>query len=261
MKNCFLFLSFCLLLSACRQKAEPVSKDVLVTDLDQSVNPANDFFSYANGGWINANPIPDEQVSWGIGNLVVEENLKRLRTICEEAAKSNATPGSIQQKIGDFWLEAMDSTKIEKQGLQPIDYYLQQIAAVKDIPTLTAAMAQLEKIGVSTAPGMYVSQDDKNSNVMALQLVQSGLYLDDREYYFKQDTTYQNIRDAYRVLIKRFLELSGTDSAAANKEATNIIALETRLAGSHRKLEDTRDPYKNYHKMSVGSLEKLTPSL
>jgi len=260
MKNCFLSLSLCLALAACKQEAKPVSKDVLVADLDKSVSPANDFFTYANGGWIKANPIPDEQTSWGIGNLVVEENLKRLRAICEEAAKSNAAPGSIQQKIGDFWLEAMDSAKIEKGGLQPINYYLQQIASVKDVPTLTAAMAQLEKIGVNTAPGMYVAQDDKNSNLMALQLVQSGLYLDDREYYFKQDTTYQNIREAYGKLIKRFLVLSGTDSTAASKAATDIIALETRLAKSHRKLEDTRDPYKNYYKMSVGSLEKLTPS-
>src|SRR5689334_17120710 len=152
MKNSILFVSLCLLFAACKQDAKPVSKDVLVTDLDKSVNPANDFFTYANGGWIKANPIPDEQASWGIGNLVVEENLKRLRTICEEAAKSHAAPGSIQQKIGDFWLEAMDSAKIEKEGLQPINYYLQQIAAVKDIPSLTAAMAQLEKIGVGTAP-------------------------------------------------------------------------------------------------------------
>src|SRR5438270_5018107 len=107
MKNSILFLSLCLLLTACKQEAKPVSKDVLVTDLDKSVNPANDFFSYANGGWIKANPIPDEQVSWRIGNLVVEENLKHLRTICEEAAKSNAAAGSIQQKIGDFWLEGL----------------------------------------------------------------------------------------------------------------------------------------------------------
>ena len=260
MKSYFLFFSFCFLFAACKQGAKPVSKDVLVADLDKSVNPANDFYNYANGGWTKANPIPDEQTSWGIGNLVIEENLKRLRTICEEAAKSKAAPGSIQQKIGDFWLEAMDSAKIERKGLRPITYYLQQIAAVKDISTLTTAMAQLEKIGVSTAPGMYVAQDDKNSNVMALQLVQSGLFLDDREYYFKQDTTYLNIRAAYHQFIKRFLELSGNDSAAANKLATNIIALETRLAESHRKLEDTRDPYKNYYKMSVGSLDKLTPS-
>src|SRR5689334_6417176 len=114
MKNCFLFLSICLFLVACQQKAEPVSKDVLVADLDKSVNPANDFFNYANGGWIKANPIPDEQTSWGIGNLVIEENLKRLRTICEEAAESKPAAGTIQQKIGDFWLEAMDSNKIEK---------------------------------------------------------------------------------------------------------------------------------------------------
>lgn len=260
MKNCVLLLSVCLLFAACQQQEKPVSKDILLADLDSSVNPANDFFSYANGGWIKSNPIPDEQTSWGIGNLVIEENLARLRTLSEEAAKSRAAQGSIQQKIGDFWLEAMDSAKIEQQGLQPLRPYLQQIDSVKDVASLTAAMAQLEKIGVNTAIGMYVAQDDKNSDAMALQLVQSGLYLDDRAYYFNQDTTYQNIRDAYQQLVQRFLTLGGYDSTAATSAAAGIMALETRLAGAHRKLEDTRDPYKNYVKMSVGSLEKLTPA-
>ncbi len=256
-----LFAALACLFLSCKEEKKPVSKDVLLADIDTTVNPANNFFSYANGAWIKSNPIPDEQTSWGIGNLVLEENLRRMRVLCEEAAATKAPGNSLQQKIGDFWLEAMDSTKIERDGLQPIQSYLQEIDAVKDAPSLTTEMARLDKMGINTVSGMFVAQDDKQSDVMALQFYQSGIYLDDREYYFKQDTTYQKIRAAYQKLISRFLQLSGTDSAGANKAAAAVVALETKLASSHRKLEDTRDPYKNYYKMSVAALDKLTPSL
>lgn len=85
--------------------------DVLVSNMDSSVSPGQDFFQYANGGWIKSNPIPGDQGAWGIGNLVVEENLKRLRTISEKAATANAAQGSNEQKIGDFWSTAMSTLR------------------------------------------------------------------------------------------------------------------------------------------------------
>ena len=106
-------------------KTTAVSKaDVLASNMDSTVSPGADFFDYANGGWVKKNPIPGEQSSWGIGNLVIEENLKRLREISEKAAASNAAKGSGDQKIGDFWTTAMDSVKIEADGLKPIQSLL-----------------------------------------------------------------------------------------------------------------------------------------
>src|SRR5215208_4215902 len=91
-------------------------KDVLAVNMDTSVDPSRDFFLYANGGWIKNNPIPGDRGSWGIGNLVQEENWKRLREISEKADSSDAAKGTSEQKIGDFWSTAMDSARIEKQG-------------------------------------------------------------------------------------------------------------------------------------------------
>ena len=93
-------------------KTAAAKPDILAANLDSTVKPGDDFFDYANGGWIKRNPIPGEQSSWGIGNLVIEENLKRLREISEKAATSNAAKGSGDQKIGDFWSMAMDSAKV-----------------------------------------------------------------------------------------------------------------------------------------------------
>jgi putative endopeptidase len=108
------------LLTACNNnkpveadKAAEVAKpDVLKEDLDTTVNPAADFFDYANGGWIKKNPIPGDQAAWGIGNLVIEENLNRLKEIADKALKANAATNTPEQQIGDFWSTAMDSTKL-----------------------------------------------------------------------------------------------------------------------------------------------------
>lgn len=101
-------------------KSASSKSDVLAVNMDTTVDPSQDFFMYANGGWIKNNPIPAAYGSWSIANLVIEENLKRLREISEKADSTKGAPGTAQQKIGDFWATAMDSTKIEQQGLQPL---------------------------------------------------------------------------------------------------------------------------------------------
>jgi putative endopeptidase len=123
-------------------------KDILAANLDTTVNPADDFFDYANGGWIKANPIPGDQSSWGIGGLVAEENRNRLRKIAEDAAKANGAQGSTEQKIGDFYITAMDSGKIERDGIKPLQPWLDKINAVADGKTLQSTFAELDKIGI-----------------------------------------------------------------------------------------------------------------
>ena len=235
--------------------------DVLAVNMDTSVKPTEDFFLYANGGWIKSNPIPSDQGSWSIGNLVVEENLKRLRSISEKAAATKAAPGSTEQKIGDYWSTAMDSSKIEQQGLQPLKPYLDKINAINDIKTLVATVAELKKIGSSTLFNDYVAQDDKNSDVMSYKLVQGGIGLPEREYYFKTDSATSNIRRQYVQYTSPTLTMAAEDIAKAASEANNILALETKLARASRKIEDLRDPYANYNKMALSELPKMSPDI
>lgn len=246
---------------ACTSNETGEKKDILVADMDTTVNPADDFFDYANGGWIKKNPIPLEESGWGIGNLVIEENLKRLREISEQAAKLNAAKGSTEQKIGDFCRTAMDTAKIEREGIKPLQPYLDKIAAIADMKTLQTTMADLDNIGMDGLVAFFVAQDAKNSDVYALQMWQSGIGLPEREFYFKTDSTSQAIRDAYVKHIAKFLAMLGDDSATASISAKNIMALETELAKSHRKLEDLRDPNANYNKFAVKDLAKLSDAI
>lgn len=253
-------LAIALLMASCTGHAPNSGKpDILAANLDTTVNPGDDFFDYANGGWIKNNPIPADQSSWGIGGLVVEENRKRLREIAEKAAKAQAAEGTNEQKIGDFWTVAMDSAKIEKDGIAPLKPFLDKITAVTDVKKLQSTFAEFDVIGVGGPVGMYVSQDDKNSEAYALHLGQAGIGLPEREYYFKTDTSTLKIRAAYVKHIAKVLAMTGEDTAKAAAAANNILALETQMAKAHRTRRQLRDPYANYNKFAVKDLAKLSP--
>ncbi|HMK04368.1 MAG TPA: M13 family metallopeptidase [Ferruginibacter sp.] len=241
--------------------ASTTKPDILLANLDSTITPGADFFDYANGGWIKRNPIPNEQSSWGIGHLVVEENMKRLREISEKAAAANAAKGSNDQKIGDFWTTGMDSTKIEADGLKPIQSLLDKLNAVTDTKALMNVVTDFKKIGSNTFFADWVGQDDKNSEVMAYGLWQGGLGLPEREYYFKNDSATINIRNKYVEYISKILTMAGEDPAIAATSAKNILAMETKMATASRKIEDLRDPYKNYNKMAITDLGKMAGNI
>ena len=249
----------CLALFSCKSSKKDAEEkpDVLATNLDTTVSPGADFFQYANGGWLNKNEIPGDESAWGIGNLVDLENKNRLREIAEKASASNAAAGSTEQKIGDFWKMAMDSAKIEADGVKPLQPMLDKLNAVTDVKALVNLVAEFKMAGSSTLFSDYISQDDKNSDVMAYKMSQGGLGLPEREYYFKSDSVTVNIRSAYIKYMTQVLTLSGDAPAAAETTAKNILALETKLAAASRKIEDLRDPYKNYNKMAVADLGKM----
>lgn len=261
MKKILLAFTTVACITACNNKSATPKPDILAANLDSTVKPGDDFFEYANGGWLKKNPIPAEQSSWGIGNLVIEENLKRLREISEKAAASHAAKGTNDQKIGDFWSMAMDSTKIEQDGLKPIQPLLDKVNAITDVKSLVATVSDLKKIGSNTLFSDYVYQDAKKSDVMAYNLTQGGLGLPEREYYFKNDSATINIRNEYVKYMAQILTMAGEDATVAATAAKNILALETKLATASRKIEDLRDPYKNYNKMAITDLGKMAGNI
>ncbi|MBK8608797.1 MAG: M13 family metallopeptidase [Chitinophagaceae bacterium] len=261
MKNNFFVFAMLLVAASCNNSSTTTKPDVLAVNIDSTVSPGADFFEYANGGWLKKNPIPGDQSAWGIGNLVIEENLKRLREIMEKATSANAPHGSNDQKIGDFWTLTMDTVKIEVDGLKPIQPWLDKINAINDVKTLLNTAAELKKIGSGTLFSEYVYQDAKKSDVMAYYVNQGGIGLPEREYYFKNDSATIHIRDEYKKHIAKLLSMAGEDPAFAGQAAINILALETKLAAASRKIEDLRDPYKNYNKMAVEGLHKMASNI
>jgi putative endopeptidase len=236
--------------------------DPVYNNLDKTISPGTDFFSYANGGWLKKNPIPAAYSSWGIGNVVQEEIRERLKKINEDALKANTPKGSATQKIGDFYYSGLDSAGIEKSGLLPLKDQLALIEQAKDKNDILNAAALLTTNGARNIIGSRVEQDDKNSSKMMVQLGQTGLGLPNRDYYFKTDARTTRIRNDYSTkYLPNMLALSGLDEQKAADGAKSVYNIEKFLAENSRKLEDLRDPYKNYHKMPVTELNKLTPEI
>ncbi|OJW81264.1 MAG: metalloendopeptidase [Bacteroidetes bacterium 46-16] len=231
--------------------------DILVDDIDSTVNPADDFFDYANGGWIKKNPIPGDETSWGIAKLVQEELYSRLKHINEDALAKNEKSGTSQQ-IADFWYSGMDTTSIEQKGLEPLAGELSKINALQTPKDIMAYTAHMHTYGVGVFFGEGVGQDLKASDVNAYYMSQGGLGMPNRDYYFNTDARTTKVRQAYPGYVATIFRLMGADSNLANKKAAAVMALETKLARSSRKLEDLRDPYKNYHKMAISSLNKIS---
>jgi putative endopeptidase len=252
-----------LLLNACNDKAKNyAANDPIYKNIDTTVKPGDDFFQYANGAWLKKNPIPPAYAAWGIGNVVNEELRDRLKKINEDALNANAANGSSTQKIGDFYFSGMDTVGIEKQGLSPLKPELDKIDAVKDIKGLIDEFAHLETIGVTTPLGADVEQDAKNSSKMMVQLGQDGIGLPNRDYYFNTDPHSVAIRTDYQEKhLPTVFKLVGLNGADAKTATGKVYAIEKFLADSSRKLEDLRDPYKNYNKMSMAALSKLTPEI
>ncbi|HQW85267.1 MAG TPA: M13 family metallopeptidase N-terminal domain-containing protein, partial [Ferruginibacter sp.] len=263
MKKIIIAITIVVTIAACTNNAATnnTKPDILTADMDSTVKPGDDFFDYANGGWIKRNPIPADQSSWGIGNLVIEENLKRLREISEKSAAANAAKGSNNQKIGDFWTMAIDSAKIEADGLKPIQALLDKLNAVTDTKSLIDVIAQFKQLGTSTLFDEYIAQDAKQSDVMSYTLWQGGLGLGQRDYYFKTDSATTNIRNEYLHYITKILTMAGEEPATAAEAGKNILAMETKLATASRKLEDLRNPYSNYNKMAIGDLKKMSANI
>lgn len=261
MKNliacCFLYAGF----TACNNHASTsaAKPDILAADMDTTVSPGEDFFQYANGGWIKKTPIPAAESGWGIGNMVQDEIYSRLKTINEKAIAEKASDGTISQKIGDFWKSGMDSIGIDKAGLMPLQNDIKAIDAVTNAAQLMEVAAGFHKKSIGCFFSNYVGQDDKHSDMMAFKMDQGGLGMPNRDYYFNTDDRTLKVKAAYQdYMLKTFRQL---DTATAKKNVEEVLTLETKLAKSSRKLAALRDPYKNYNKMSWAGLGKIAPSI
>jgi putative endopeptidase len=232
--------------------------DPLASHIDSTINAGDNFWRFANNGWFKQHPISASENSNGIWRTIQDTINAEILQVCQKSANEKSEAGSNKQKIGDFYFTGMDTVTIDKQGISPLADELKKIDEIKSVADLAATMAHLHSIGVGVGFSYGVGRDDKNSNKYAVQLWQGGLGLPDREYYFNTDGRTKMIREEYKKYMTNILSMS--QIADAEKSASQIVALETALAKVSRKLENLRDPYKNYNKMTTEKVNALTPS-
>jgi len=226
------------------------------TWMDPAVDPCQDFFAYACGGFVKNTVIPGDRATWGTTESIQKQNEELLRGVLESATSS---PGDdpLLRKIGDYYASCVDEATIDRAGAAPIKPLLDRIARVKDDKTLAAAVIELHANGVFPLFDISPQQDFKDATQMIAGLDQNGLGLPDRDYYLKDDGNMKDVRDFYTAHVGRMLALSGMKPAEVKQATVDVMRIEGKLAKISQDKVTRRDPYKVYHRVDRGGLPAI----
>lgn len=266
-KNLSKVLVVCIILLSCATSCKQTKSgndkaDSLASHIDSTAKAGDDFFQYANGRWFKQNAIPASEQSNGIWQLIQDTINAQIRKVCESsAAIKDAKTGSNKQKIGDFFYSGMDSVSLNKKGISDLKIDLQAIDNIKDMKSLIREAAYIHTVAASPLLGFYIAQDDKNSTKYQVYITQGGLSLPDRSFYFDTDAKAKTIREKFVIHVSNMFKIMGYEPSKAKLSAEKLMEMETTIAKTSRKREDTRDPLTNYHKMTFEALTALTPNI
>ena len=249
-------------LSAMAQgQSQELRSGIDLTNLDNSVRPQDDFFSYACGGWMKKNPLPAAYSRYGSFDVLGEDNNKRINGILKELLSGSYAKGSIEQKLSDLYKLSMDEARRNKEGVQPLMPLLNKMEKAKTTADLFKIQLELVPMGDSEFVGTYVAADEKNAKQNILYVAQSGITLRQKEYYLDTDSATTAIREAYKKHIVNMFKKFGFSESAAQKKMQNIMKLETELAKVSKSNTELRDPEANYHKMTYAEFNKKYPHI
>ena len=250
-----LSIAFASTITMCTTKSP---KGVDLANLNDSVAPQEDFYGYACGGWMKANPLKPEYSRFGTFDQLGENTREQVKSLVTSLDSKNAEKGSAAQQIGDLYALGMDSARLNEEGANPIKKDIEIINNTKreDIIDLMATM-----IGVDAFFGTGVDADMMNSNMNTMYWQQGGLGLGDRDYYLEDNENTNAIREAYKSFIKNITGLVGYDSVAQQRVVDNVMNIETELAKAAMTREELRDPMASYNPMAVEDVCKQYPNV
>ena len=259
MKRIFICTALAVSLGACTTNETMETK--LMANLDTTQDPGTDFFRYATGGWLDANPLTDEYARYGQFDALREKSREQLKELVLEQAAKESEPGSNAQKVGDLYKMVMDSTTRNAQGVEPVKPLMDEVAALKDKSEIIPLMARNTRVGIGGFFGTGIGTDIMDSNSNQLGLYQGGLSLPEKEYYSDNDEITLNIRAKFQEYVVNMFKLHGFEAAEAQKKMEAVMAIETRIAAKHLSRVERRNPLNSYHKMTYAELKNTIPGI
>ena len=265
-KNLFAMMILGTVAAGCGDKAAETQETlnevvpaIELSNMDTTINPADDFFRYCNNNWIQNNPIPEEYSTFGAFTEIDRHNELLIQDIIDEVSQdANAAQGSVAQKIRDFYTAGMDSVAINERGYSELLPYFEMVDNMTDKAQLAELIGKLHSDGIGGFFNAGGSSDPKNAEMVIMHLYQGGLSLTDRDDYLKAET--QEMRDKYVEHVEKMFELTGTDAEAAKIKAEGILTLETEMAKNSMSRVERRDPDKTYNMRTLVELQKSTPN-
>lgn len=232
-----------------------------IENLDKSVNPADDFYQFACGGWMKNNPLPAAYSRFGSFDQLQLDNDKRINGILAELESNTYAKGTIEQKLSDLYKLAMDSDRLNREGVQPVMPYIKEVEACKTVSDIEQLKQKYGEYGISSFYGSYIAADEKNAKQNIFQISQGGLSLRQKEYYLDDDDATKNIREAYKKHIVRMFQFFGFTKQQAQKKMEGILHIETELAKVSKSQTELRNPEANYNKFILKDASLRWPNV
>ncbi len=228
-------------------------------DRDPSVDPGDDFYRFANGGWLDANPIPSGYGAWGAFEEIQVRNESVLHDLLVHAAASPSN--DLDSKLGDYFAAGMDTEAVEAAGIGAIEPLLEAIRATTSYADVLALLPRIHGEGVEALFMWGVTVDHDDASRYLLWLAQAGLGLPDRDSYDTDSEAAAALREAYVTHVAAQLVNVGATTDHAALVAPEVLAFETRLAAEHWRGEERRDPSNTLNRHDVAALLALAPEL
>jgi putative endopeptidase len=244
------------------KKEGKISRLLDPDNFDSSVRPADDFFLFANGNWLQKNPIPAHESRWGSLSVLEENNQQVLHELLEIVTAQGATQeGTPEQKASDFYRSGMDTVAIEKAGLNPLQPLLFRINACTGTEAIWNEILKEHTEGFKPAFSFSIQPDDQNTDRTICKFYQGGMGMPEPEDYYKDGPYSEALRKRYKSYAAALFSLAGEDSAAAIRHSELLFSLESVLAKASMRRIDRQAVHRLYHKYLIGDADKLTPGI
>lgn len=260
MRNWLLLSLFFSAFAACQPGTKEKSF-IAIEGLDSTIQPDDNFYNYVNLKWYDTAQIPPSQSGVGAYRFMNYQQRLKLLGILDSVSKSNNTPGSLEQKIGDFFAAGMDTNMIDQRGFDPLKGGLDRIKAISSIADMMTFVSEEVKLSNVSLIDFQVLPDQENSSMNMGHIYQTGIGMPDRDYYFKTDAATVAIQQAYKKYLTDLFTLTGSDTASAQKNAVLVYSIQQQLATAHKTNIDLRDVKGNFHKVALADLNKQQPNI
>jgi endothelin-converting enzyme/putative endopeptidase len=233
-----------------------------ISYFDNKVKPADDFFRFVNGTWLDKTEIPNDRTSWGSFNELLKKTDKDALTILKEASKNPKYKSNTDQgKAINLYNSILDTVTRDKQDIIPLLPYLAKIDKVRNTTDLQQLLVEMEPIGGIGFFGVGVGADDKNSAKNSLSVGVGRLGLPDKDYYSSEEKDTKEKRQKYEQHIARMLQFIGESPEQSKESASKILALEIEMSQPRLDRVERRDGRLQYNPMTVAELQKMTPAI
>jgi putative endopeptidase len=237
----------------------PESLNFNEESVNTEIHPEDNFFEYANGGWLQKNQIPEDEAEWGVFDILDQQVKTQIKSmILSLPTHTQQMKNPTYRQLYDFYQSGMDLKLSEKTKLLPLHPIINEILKFH---SLAQIIAQLHAINVNVFFNLSPNTDVHYPKMLIAQISQDGLFLPNRNYYLQHDEQSIHIQKAYQRYIETLFRNSGYSAQGAHQVYLDTWFIESKLAKIAKENDYFRMPQNLDHRTKILTMEKQYPHL